>query len=101
MKSACLQAVQAAIGRALTAAQAREIDDGISLQMRLLARQDPVAWAKLSQPERLAQAAQTAANAMVAEVRKQQQRLLLTIAAHDRIENFLSTQGITKPGDKL
>jgi hypothetical protein len=101
MKSACVQAVQAAIGRALTAAQAKEIDDGISLQMRLLARQDPQAWGKLSQPERLTRAAETAANAMVAEVKKQQQRLLLTIAAHDRIENFLSQQSITKPGDKL
>jgi hypothetical protein len=55
----------------------------------------------MPQAERMRQAANAAAEAMVADVRKQQQRLLLTIAAHDRIENFLADKGITKPGDKM
>jgi hypothetical protein len=101
VKSPCIQAVQAALGRALTAAQAKSVDDGISLQMRLLARQDPAAWGKLSKSERLTQAAQSAANAMVAEVKKDQQRLLLTVAAHDRVEQFVNSLAGKKPGDKL
>jgi len=101
MKGTCIQAVQAALGRALTPAQAKTIDDGISLQMRLLARQDPDAWAKLPQADRLTQAAEAAANSMVAEVKKEQQRLLLTVQAYDRAEQFVNSLAGGKPGDKL
>lgn len=101
MKGACIEAVQAAIGRGFGPTEAKGIDDGISLQMKLLARKDPEAWKSLSQTERLTQAAEAAAQQMVAAVQKKQQRLLLTIAAHDRLENYLADQNIVKPGDKL
>lgn len=101
MKSPCVQAVQAAIGRALTAAEAKKIDEGVALQMRLLARADPQAWGKLSQSDRLTQAAEAAANAMVADVKKDQQRLLLTITAYDRVEKFVNSLVGKKAGDRL
>jgi hypothetical protein len=104
MKAACIEAVQAALGRGLGAAEAKGIEAGITLQMKLLARKDPSAWRAMSSAEQMGQAARAAADAMVADVKKQQQRLLLTIAAHDRIENFLNREaikGMTKPGDKM
>jgi hypothetical protein len=101
VKDACIQAVQAAIGRGMGATEAAKIEEGIGLQMRLLARKDADAWRSLSQTERLTKAAEAAAQDMVAQAQKKQQRLLLAIAAHDRIENFMADQATAKPGDKL
>ena len=90
MRTDCQTAVEEALGRPLGAGEARKIEDAVSLQMRLLARKDPQAWAALSSYDRLQQGAQAAAGAMVGEVRLKQQRLRLQIAAHDRLENALN-----------
>lgn len=101
MKVQCIQAVGMALGRAPTVAEARGIEERVKLNMRLEATKDPAAWRALSQSQRLMQAGKAAADSMIAELRKAQQRTRLTIAAHDRIEQFLATKGITQPGDKL
>lgn len=101
MRPPCVEAVQAAIGRALSPGEAQRIQDSLDLQMRLLARQDPQAWASKSMPDRLKAASDAAAQALVAEAQKQQQRVLLQIKAADRIQNYLAGKGITEPGDRL
>lgn len=101
MKQACIDLVGGILGRAPTPAATKELDDRMALQMRLLARQNPEEWRALSNVERLQRAADAAAQDMIADIQKKQQRIALTIAATDRIENFLASKGIVKPGDKL
>ena len=101
MKQACIQLLGGLLGRPPLANLISGLEDRINLQMRLLARKDPAAWRALSLTDRMTQAAQAAAQDVIAEIQKKQQRVALTIQAHDRIENYLATKGITKPGDKL
>lgn len=115
MRGECELAVEEALGRDLRKGEAKQIEDAVSLQMRLLGRKDPQAWAALSPQERLQQGAQAAAVAMAGETKLKQQRLRLQIAAHDRIENGLNDAfdrmppekehwwqfGRSKPGDML
>lgn len=101
MNPACVQAIQAAIGRGLGPGDSKKIDDLMALQMRLLARKDPQAWRATSQADRLQAAAEAAADSYLGEIRKQQQRVMLQIRAADRVQNFLATKGLTEPGDKL
>ncbi len=101
MKPECIDAVSQVVGRSIGSAEAQRIEDSVRLQMRLLARKDPGAWQSMTLAQRLTQAAEAAAAEMVAKLKKQQQRVALTIAAHDKIENFLANKTITKPGEKL
>jgi hypothetical protein len=90
MRDECQAAVEEALGRSLRAGETKKIEDSVNLQMRLLARDDPEAWQKLSPYDRLQQAAQASAQAMTAEVKLKQERVRLQIEAHDRIENALN-----------
>lgn len=101
MKQACIDLIGGLLGKTPSPILTRGIEDRMALHMRLQARADPEAWQALSQADRMVQAAQAAAEDIVAELRKKQQRVALTIVAHDRIEAFLATKGIVKPGDKL
>ncbi|MFO0253658.1 MAG: hypothetical protein ACK52V_06050, partial [Betaproteobacteria bacterium] len=56
MKAQCVQAVSAAIGRPITAAEAKGIEERIVGAMRQLARTDPN-WGALSSADRLTLAA--------------------------------------------
>lgn len=106
MRDDCIQAVEAALGRPLRAGEAKDIEDNVSLQMRLLARKDPQAWAQLGYYGRLQAAGEAAAKSIVADLKLKQQRVRLQIAAHDRIENALNEAfdrlpEQPKPGDYL
>lgn len=109
MKPACLEAVEKALGRALTPGEAEKIEKQVKLHMKLEAVRDPAAWSALSATDRLERGAQGAAQAMLHEVQKKAQRLRLQIAVHDRIENALSDRleardesgRPTKPGELL
>lgn len=89
------------LGRDLKTSETRGIEDRVNLAMRLLRDKDPDAWRTLSATDRVQKGAEAAAQQMLADVKKQQQRVALTIAAHDRIENWLATQTFEKPGDRL
>jgi hypothetical protein len=99
VKDECIEAVEQAIGRTLRANESKNIEDAVNQQYRLLARKDPAAWAALSPADKLTQAAQSAAADMVAEVQKKQQRVRLTIARHDAIENWLGGEFAKLPED--
>lgn len=61
MKQQCIQAVQQAIGRALTQEQIKDIEGRISRNMRQLAQSDPQAWQMKTSADRLTEAANAAA----------------------------------------
>lgn len=98
MRQQCVQAVQQAIGRGITVAEARNLEQRVRDGMLAVARQDPVAWQQLTQAERLQQGADYAANELVQEAAKKKQRIALTILAHDRIEQYVRDQ-VTRGAD--
>ncbi len=106
MRQECEDAVAAVLGRDLRPAEAKKIDDAVALHQRLLAREDPESWMKLSPQERLEKGAQAAAEAMTQEVKRKQAIVRMKIAAHDRIENALNDAfdrlpDNAKPGEQL
>lgn len=89
MRPECEKAVAAALGRPLKAGEATDIEAAVSRQVRLAAREDPKAWSAMTNEERLKVGAERAAQQLLHEALKKQQRLRLQIAAHDRLENAL------------
>lgn len=92
MRQQCIQAVQQAVGRSITVAEARGIEQRVREGMLAVARQDPARWRSLSQADQLREGATWAANELVQEAAKKKQRLALTILAHDRIEQYTRDQ---------
>jgi hypothetical protein len=101
MKAACQDLISKLLGRPASGKLTQGLDDAMALHMRLLARKDPQAWGKMTQYERMSKAASAAAEEMRQDVIKKQQRVALTIAAADRVNTFLESRGLVKPGDKL
>ncbi len=92
MNPKCVQAVQAAIGRPITVAESRNIEQRVRDAMLSIAREDATRWQTLSQADRLSEGAARAADELVAEAQKKKQRLAATIVAHDRIEAYTKSQ---------
>lgn len=90
MKDRCIQAVSDAIGRSITQAEAKGIEDRILKNMRFAAMNDPVAFRSMSADERLKAASQLAAQELISEALLKKRRIGLTIQAHDRVEGFLN-----------
>lgn len=87
MRNECIQAVAQAIGRSITQAEAKGIEDRILQHMKELARKDPSAWQQMSREARLRAAAVEASKGVLAIASKQKQRVALTIISHDRVMN--------------
>jgi hypothetical protein len=87
MKAECIQAVAQALGRTVTQAEAKDIEDRILRAMRERARKDPAAWRGLDEAGRLRAGAEEAAKGLLAEASKAKQRVALTIIAHDKVMN--------------
>jgi len=101
MRQVCINAVQAAIGRTITVAESRNIEQRIRDAMVVFARQDPARWQTLSTSQRMTEAANLAAQQLVEEAQLKKQRLQLQIAANDRVEKYVQDQaaaGIDKDG---
>lgn len=104
MRPECEAAVVDALGRPVSAKEFKEMEDAVNLHMRLLAREDPEAWMKLSSSDRLQQGADAAVKAMTDAIQLKQARVKLQIAAHDRLENALNDSfenAKDKPGSLL
>lgn len=97
MRKECIEAVSQAIGRTLTAEQAKNIEQRIREAKQDLARRDRNAYLGMSEAERMTEAGKIAAENIKAEAAKNQQRVALTILKHDAIANYLDDQ----PGLKL
>jgi hypothetical protein len=92
MKAQCIQAVSQAVGRSITVAESRNIEQRVRDAMLAIARQDAARWQTLSQAQRLTEGAQRAAQELVAEAQLKKQRIAQTIIAHDRVENYVAAQ---------
>jgi hypothetical protein len=90
MRDECIAAVEDILGRSVSGREADRIEKAVKLHMRLLAQKDTAAWLQLPFDDRLAQAAQAAADDMVNELKRKQMQVNLQINAHDRIDSWLN-----------
>lgn len=91
MKAECFKAISQAVGRAITKAEANEIETRLTKHMRNQARVDPE-WLGKSNADRLTEAAKLASEEMIGEVQLKRQRASLTVLAHDRIDQHIKAQ---------
>lgn len=89
MKPECADAVNAVAGRKLTKAEHDAIESEIRGAARAEAQKNPEEWRNLSESERSQRAAQAAMDSLEAQQAKKQQRVGLTIAAHDRVGKLI------------
>lgn len=93
MKQRCIEAVQAAIGRPLRAAEDKKITDDLRIAMRQLQAEDQVKFDGMTENERLIAAADIAAQRLVADAELKQRRVALQAIAHDKIDSLIKTSG--------
>lgn len=91
MKPECASAASAAAGRPLSDSELTGIEKSIRDAARGEALKNPEEWRNLSDAEKTQRAAQAAMKDLEAQQAKKQQRVGLTIAAHDRIDNLINT----------
>lgn len=106
MRDECQEAMAQVLGRALKPSEAKNAEDAVSLQMRLLARADRQGWLAMSPQQRLETGAKAAAQAVIDDLKLKQRRIELQIAAHDRIGNSYQREvdrqtAELEPGEKL
>ena len=94
MHAKCIQAVQQAAGRTLTASELKKIEDGISSTQRRLARDDPAGWAAKSADQRVLEAATAAMQDIAAQadlkVQRAQLQILKTAAMENRVGDLMA-----------
>ena len=90
MRQECINAVQQAAQRTLTAREIQNIEDRIYRNMRQLARNDPASWRQMTDAERLRRAGQMAADELQQEAGLKRRRVALTIAARQRLDAFIN-----------
>jgi|GEM_PF-4549792 hypothetical protein len=88
MKDRCIEAVQTTLNRPITKAEAQGIEDRIRKNMRFAALDDP-AYASMGPAQQLTEAAKRAGDELKQEAALKRRRVIQTIQAHDRIENYL------------
>ncbi|HAP2672856.1 hypothetical protein AB2S17_01135 [Escherichia coli] len=91
MRQECINAVQQAAARRLTQQEIQNIEDRIYRNMRQLARNDPASWRVLTDAERMRRAGQLAADELKNEAALKKRRVALTIAARQRLDNFINS----------
>jgi hypothetical protein len=91
MRANCIQAVQTAIGRSITQAEAKGIEDRVLMAMKTAAR-DP-AYQALSARQKLQEGANLAAQQLLAEAAKGKQRTALTVLAQAKNAQTLAQAG--------
>ncbi len=92
MRADCIAAVAQAMGRELTAQEAKGIEDRIFGAMRRGAKADPQAWLAKPEAVRLQEAAQLARTELLAESALKKQRLELSVLAVSRLHQLRDDQ---------
>lgn len=92
MKDECIKAVTDAAGRALSSKEIQGIEDRITAAQRSMAQKYRQQYLGMTPEQRLRAAGLLAAQQLEAEASKAKQRVALTIAAHDRMENYLASE---------
>ena len=89
MRAQCIQAVSQAIGRQITQAEAQKIEQRITESQKQLWKTERKTMMGLSKDQQFRLASSEAAKSIKIEAAKKQQRVALTILAHDNIKTFL------------
>jgi hypothetical protein len=84
MRTECIDEVQKAIGRQITKAEARGIEDRVVGAMTRLARKDLTAWRQMPKAERARQAADLAGQDLLKESELKERRVALQLEAIER-----------------
>ena len=100
MRADCIQAVSQAIGRQITQAEAQKIEQRITDSQKQLWKTDRRTMMGLTKDQQFRLASSEAAKSIKIEAAKKQQRVALTILAHDNIKTFLENQP-GRMGDNL
>lgn len=97
MREQCIQAVENAIGRALYAGEAGQIEQRIVEAKKQIASKDRKAWTQMPENERLIAAGKQVAEDLQAEFSKKQQRLALDILAAQRLQTDIQANQNLSP----
>lgn len=89
MRQECIQAVSQAIGRQITQAEAQKIEQRIKEAQQYLWKKDRSSMIGLTKKQQFQLAAEQAAKDIKVEAAKKQQRIALTILAHDKIKTYV------------
>lgn len=91
MRAECITAVTQAIGRALNANELKNIEDRVRSAMPAARAELQKAGQAVTPRAMMEQAAEIASQGLQADAAKVKQRIGNTIAAHDRVANYLAT----------
>ena len=92
MKAKCRLAVERALGRPLSAAEERGIEDRITRAVKRMARAKPEETMRLGTEERLRQAAKIAAKDLLADAKRAQRNMKLQLEALGRVADYVDAQ---------
>ena len=87
----CVQAMRQAIGRNPTAAEVRGIEGRLIGALRRLSREDRLKVMAMTPEQRLQEAARVAADELLIEARKKQQRTTLSVLAVGRLTDYVKS----------
>ncbi len=91
MKAECIDAVTQAIGRSLNANELKNIEDRVRSAMPAARVELQKAGQAVTPRAMMEMAAEIASKGLEADAAKVKQRIANTIAAHDRVQNYLAT----------
>ncbi len=91
MKAECIDAVTQAIGRSLNANELKNIEDRVRSAMPAARAELQNAGQSVTPRAMMEMAAEIASKGLEADAAKVKQRIANTIAAHDRVQNYLAT----------
>ncbi len=91
MKAECIDAVTQAIGRSLNANELKNIEDRVRSAMPAARVELQKAGQAVTPRSMMEMAAEIASKGLEADAAKVKQRIANTIAAHDRVQNYLAT----------
>ena len=92
MRTECVEAVSQALGRQITAAEAKKIEQRIFEAQKHLWKKDRAGMTGLTKHQQLRRAAEQAAKDLVAEAEQKKQRLAEMIIIHDNNRTYLEHQ---------
>lgn len=100
MRAECVDAVSQAMGRRITATEARDIENRVRVARKRLATQDPEGWQRLVSDEQIRRAGDFAAQVLTREAATRHVRAAQASAARERIQKYVDAQ-IRNGDDKL
>lgn len=92
MREACQRAVETALGRPVTQAEARDIETRVARHMRLLARQNAAKWSATPEADRLTEAGKAAAQELVIDAQRRKANLETRVLRMQALEDFVDEQ---------